>query len=538
MTQIHPDTRPATGDGGQPPQQPATPPTHEVWAAPSAQQAGQPPAADADPMPEPLAVPTGYQPASEQASAQPTQDQPTAPVWFGQTQEITTPDSRTQEIPRDHAALGLPAAGGHPAYPPLSQPPAGPPPSVPTRDGAEPAQPAKRRRWTELTAVAALAALLASGGTYAAAQLADGSQPSSSANTSTLGRGADTGPVVQADATNPNWTATAAAVAPSVVAITVKSGQSEAQGSGVIIDAKGHILTNNHVVTGAGSDASITVTLNDGRTYKATVAGTDPSTDLAVITLSGAPSDLKAIAIGDSDAIKVGDPVMAIGNPLGLAGTVTTGIVSALNRPVTTAAEDDSQSQDPFGQGIPGQDQQPETGSDSTDVVTNAIQTSAAINPGNSGGALVNASGQLIGINSAIASLGSSSSGQSGSIGIGFAIPANEAKSIASQLISSGKAEHAFLGVSLGDGTASDGTSQRAGAQITAISANTPAADAGLQKGDVVVAVDSERVDSALSLVANIRERAVGDKVTLTVLRNGKQVDLTATLVAKAAATS
>jgi putative serine protease PepD len=380
-----------------------------------------------------------------------------------------------------------------------------------------------------------LAALLASGGTYAAVQLDDGLQSSSSASTSALGRGANAGPVVQADATNPNWTATAAAVAQSVVAITVRTSQGEAQGSGVVIDAKGHVLTNNHVVSGAGSNATITATLNDGRTYKATVAGTDPSTDLAVITLSGAPSDLKPVALGDSDAIKVGDPVMAIGNPLGLAGTVTTGIVSALNRPVTTAAEDDSQSQDqnPFGQG-----QQPSTGSSGNDVVTNAIQTSAAINPGNSGGALVNASGQLIGINSSIASLGSSGSSQSGSIGIGFAIPANEAKSIASQLISSGKAEHAFLGVSLGDGTASDGTSQRAGAEVTEISANTPAADAGLKKGDVVVAVDSERVDSALSLVANIRERAVGDKVTLTVLRDGKRIDLSATLVAKAAASS
>jgi putative serine protease PepD len=404
-----------------------------------------------------------------------------------------------------------------------------------------PAQPAKRRRLTELTTVAVLAALLASGGTYAAVQLDDSSQASSPVSTSSLGRGADTGPVVQADATNPNWTATAAAVAPSVVSITVKSGPGEAQGSGVIIDAKGHVLTNNHVVAGAGTGAALTVTLNDGRTYKATVAGTDPSTDLAVITLSGAPSDLKAIAIGNSDDLKVGDPVMAIGNPLGLAGTVTTGIVSALNRPVTTAAEDNQQpqEQDPFGQGLPGQDQQqPSTGSDGEDVVTNAIQTSAAINPGNSGGALVNAAGQLVGINSSIASLGSSGGSQSGSIGIGFAIPANEAKGIASQLISSGKAEHAFLGVSLGDGTASDGTSQRAGAQITQISAGTPAADAGLQKGDVVVAVDSERVDSALSLVANIRERAVGDKVTLTVLRDGKRIDLTATLVAKAAATN
>ena len=517
MTQIHPDTRPdTTGDGGQPPVPPAPAAQQpEPWAAPQQQ--------------EPVTAPI-HEPAAP-AQAAPAQGDETGPVWFGQT----------REIPRDHAALGLPAAAAHPAYPPLTPPPAGPPPSFPTRDGAEPVQPGKRRRLTELTAVAALAALLASGGTYAAVQLGDSSQASSPASTSSLGRGADAGPVVQADATNPNWTATAAAVAPSVVSITVKSGQSEAQGSGVIIDAKGHVLTNNHVVAGAGTGTAITVTLNDGRTYKATVAGTDPSTDLAVITLSGAPSDLKAIAIGNSDDLKVGDPVMAIGNPLGLAGTVTTGIVSALNRPVTTAAEDDNggqQQQDPFGQGTPDQGQQPQTGSDGDDVVTNAIQTSAAINPGNSGGALVNAAGQLVGINSSIASLGSSGSSQSGSIGIGFAIPANEAKSIASQLISTGKAEHAFLGVSLGDGTASDGTSQRAGAEITLISANTPAADAGLQKGDVVVAVDSERVDSALSLVANIRERAVGDKVTLTVLRDGKQIDLTATLVAKAAATN
>ncbi len=380
-----------------------------------------------------------------------------------------------------------------------------------------------------------LAALLASGGTYAAAQLTDGTQTSSLASSSTLGRGTNSAPVVQADATNPNWTATAAAVSPSVVSITVASSSAEGQGSGVVIDGKGHILTNNHVVAGAGQNAKLTVTLNDGRTYAATVAGTDPSTDLAVITLTNPPSNLTPIAIGNSDSIKVGDPVMAIGNPLGLAGTVTTGIVSALNRPVTTAAEDNSQGQqqNPFGQGSP----QPQS-SGTGDVVTNAIQTSAAINPGNSGGALVNASGQLVGINSAIASLGSSSgSSQSGSIGIGFAIPANEAKSIATQLIDKGTAAHAFLGVSLSDGTASDGTSQRAGAQVSELSANTPAAQAGLKKGDVVVAVDGDRVDSALALVANIRERGVGDKVSLTVLRGGKQLDLTATLVAKSGAT-
>jgi len=501
MTQTHHDTHAgATGEGGQPPQQPAP-----------------------DEGPAPVTAPGGFPGAQDETAHR----DDTAPVWFGQT----------QALPREGAVFSDPHLGGYGAgatYPPTAQPPAGPPPSAFTRDGAEPAQPGKRRRWTELTTVAALAALLASGGTYAAAQLNHDAQSPSAASSSVLGRGTNSAPVVQADATNPNWTATAAAVAPSVVSITVASSSAEGQGSGVIIDGKGHILTNNHVVSGAGQNAKLTVSLNDGRTYSATVAGTDPSTDLAVITLTNPPSNLTPIAIGNSDDIKVGDPVMAIGNPLGLAGTVTTGIVSALNRPVTTAAEgDNSQQQNPFGQGLP----QTQTGG-TGDVVTNAIQTSAAINPGNSGGALVNASGQLIGINSAIASLGSSGgSSQSGSIGIGFAIPANEAKSIASQLIDKGTAEHAFLGVSLADGTASDGTSQRAGAEVSTISKGTPAADAGLQKGDVVVAVDGERVDSALALVANIRERGVGDKVSLTVLREGKQLDLTATLVAKSGAT-
>jgi len=340
--------------------------------------------------------------------------------------------------------------------------------------------------------------------------------------------------VIQASATNPNWTATAAAVAPSVVSITVDSSQGTAQGSGVVIDAKGHVLTNNHVVDGVASGATLTVTLRDGRAYKATVAGTDPSTDLAVITLTNPPSDLKPIAFGNSSDLKVGDPVMAIGNPLGLAGTVTTGIVSALNRPVTTQSSDQSAPTDPFGQGGGGGGGS-STGSGSDSVVTNAIQTSAAINPGNSGGALVNASGQLVGINSAIASLGSSGSSQSGSIGIGFAIPVNEAKSIAGQLIAKGSAQHAFLGVTLQDGKATDGSSQRAGAQVTSVSPGTPAANAGLRQGDVVIGVDSDSVDSSLSLVANIRERAVGDKVTLTVLRSGKQITLTTTLVAKSA---
>jgi putative serine protease PepD len=210
---------------------------------------------------------------------------------------------------------------------------------------------------------------------------------------------------------------------------------------------------------------------------------------------------------------------MAVGNPLGLAGTVTTGIVSALNRPVTTA----DQFADPTAQ----QSADP--------VVTNAVQTSAAINPGNSGGALVNTSGQLVGINSAIASLGSSSgsSSQSGNIGIGFAIPVNEARSIAEQLISSGKATHPFLGVSSKDGVVADGSAKRAAAVLTTVVTGTPADKAGLQAGDAVVALDGNSIDGALSLVAQVRERAVGDKATLKIVRTGQTRTVNVTLINK-----
>jgi putative serine protease PepD len=312
-----------------------------------------------------------------------------------------------------------------------------------------------------------------------------------SANASAASASPAPAPVAQADGTAPDWTATAKAVSPSVVAIKVTSGQGEGQGSGVVIDSAGHILTNNHVAT-------------------------DPSTDLAVLTLTDPPSDLRPIVFGDSDALVVGAPVMAVGNPLGLAGTVTTGIVSALNRPVSTGSAPDLRG---------GQ-----TAADT--VVTNAIQTSAAINPGNSGGALVTADGRLVGINSSIASLGSSG-GQSGNIGIGFAIPANEAKTIADQLISTGTAKHAYLGVSSADGTVADGASRRAAAVIRSVSPGTPAASAGLQPGDAVVAMNGDRVDSSLSLVAAIREKAVGSQVTLTVVRGGNRQDVQVVLTSR-----
>ena len=426
-----------------------------------------------------------------------------------------TPD--THEQPRTDW-YGTPSAGGSGGYPTY-------PPATPTPTPAPKAKP--NRGLGQITAVAILAAALASGGTYAATRYATPT-PSSPAAT-TQSNGSTSPQVIQGNAAAPDWTATAKAVAPSVVSITVQSGQAEGQGSGVIIDNKGHIITNNHVATGAGSSATINVTLNDGRTYDAKIVGTDPSTDLAVLLLNNPPSDLVPMSIGDSSQLVVGQPVMAIGNPLGLSGTVTTGIVSALNRPVTTQAAEGNQGQQGQGQ-LPGLQQQQGT---SDTVVTNAIQTSAAINPGNSGGALVTADGKLIGINSSIASLGSSSGGQSGNIGIGFAIPVNEAKSIADQLISTGTAQHAYIGVSAGDTTVTDGSSKRQAALIQSVSAGTPAAQAGLQAQDAVIAIDGKAIDSSEALVANIHEHKVGDTVTITVIRGSQKQDIKVTLAAR-----
>jgi len=408
-------------------------------------------------------------------------------------------------------------AAPSPVLPPA---PAQPCPAALTQPGAKHPQSAKPRRLAEAGAIALVAAVLASGGTYAVTRTGAGSSPAAQTVASAT---TSSSPVLQANPSAPNWSATAGVVSPSVVAISVTGSAGSGQGSGVIFDTKGHILTNNHVVTGAGTGSQLTVTLADKRTYAATVVGTDPSTDLAVIKLTNAPSDLKAIALGDASLLKVGDPVMAVGNPLGLAGTVTTGIVSALNRPVTTS--------DQSGDSTAQQSADP--------VVTNAIQISAAINPGNSGGALVNASGQLIGITSAIASLGSSdsSSSQSGNIGIGFAIPVNEAKSIANQLITSGTATHPYLGVSSKDGVVADGSAKRAAAVLTNVVAGTPADKAGLKAGDAVIAVDGNSIDGSLSLVAQVRERTVGDSVALKVIRGGQSKDVNVTLIAKPATT-
>ncbi len=309
--------------------------------------------------------------------------------------------------------------------------------------------------------------------------------------------------------------AVSAKVLPSVVKLQVQRGQQGGEGSGIVLTADGLILTNNHVVAEAnqaaaeqdslpsglspsgrlprgltgGGQTKATVTLSDGRTVPFTVVGADPADDIAVVKAQGV-SDLTPISIGSSKDLRVGQNVVAIGSPLGLQGTVTTGIISSLNRPVSTGDE--------------------QTGQQS---VMSAIQTDAAINPGNSGGALVDMNGNLIGVNSAIASLGGgpeSGGSQPGSIGLGFAIPVDQAKRIADQLISTGTVQHASLGVKL----AANNSAQ--GAAVAGVVADGPAAAAGLDKGAVITKVDNQPIDSPEALVAAIRSKAPGDNVTVT----------------------
>jgi len=300
----------------------------------------------------------------------------------------------------------------------------------------------------------------------------------------------------------------AAKVLPSVVSVLASSNQSAGEGSGVILTADGLTLTNNHVVAGA---TDLEVRFNDGTTATATVVGTTATNDLAVIKAAGV-SGLTPASLGSSSGLQVGQQVVAIGSPLGLSATVTSGIVSALNRPVRTSSDDQSSRT-----------------SQSQDAVINAVQTDAAINPGNSGGALVDMSGNVIGINSAIASLSDSSSGQSGSIGVGFAIPIDQAKRIAQEIIDTGKATLAVLGAAVGDAT--DGTSQiTTGAKIASVTPGSGAEAAGLQAGDVVTAIGNVKVESADALIAAVRAQDPNGTTTITFTRDGKSQTVNVTL--------
>jgi putative serine protease PepD len=331
----------------------------------------------------------------------------------------------------------------------------------------------------------------------------------------------------------------AKAVQPSVVSIQVTTGNGGGEGSGVVLSEDGRILTNNHVVQAGGQGGQMTVKFSDGKTASAKVVGTDPATDLAVIQADNV-SGLTKASLGDSDALKVGDYVLAIGSPLGLSGSVTAGIVSALNRTLTVGGEEQGPQQQmpPGWPGDQGRQQMPppgwpggqerqmpprggqQQGGDGSTTIGGAIQTDASINPGNSGGALVNASGQVVGINTAIAT-----NGGEGSIGVGFSIPINAAKQVAQELIDKGKVSHAFLGVSVTDATGDAG-----GALIAQITADSPAAKAGLKQGDLITKINETAVEDGNTVVGAVRGFKPGAKVSVSYVRDGQPDTVTVTL--------
>lgn len=538
--EAHDAPAPPAVPSGNAPQPQYTPPTSaapDPPHAPSTQQfpGNPPPAAEGT---DPYAAPAGaapYAPPTGTAPyAAPTGTDPYAPP-----SPPETPGASAQPTPPTGAAPYEPTATqqfpGIPPTPPAQggssydQPPASG--SQTSAWGASPAERTSRGPgWPAVIAAAVGAALLSAAAT-AGTVLALDDDPTSSI-VSTAPRAQEPGPVTSSSVSSPDWRAVADAVEPSVVAVQLQGGQ----GSGVVFDKQGHILTNYHVVA---DGEQIGVILGDGRGYKAEIVGSDSTSDLAVLKIQDPPTDLVPATFGDSSAVKVGDPVMAVGNPLGLAGTVTTGIVSAVDRPVTTEQLQQRQPQEefdpfePFLRPRPQQQQQQQ----SEPVVTNAIQTDAAINPGNSGGALVDVQGRLIGINSSLASLGASFGGQAGNIGLGFAITVNQAKAIAEEIIKTKKVEHPWLGVNLTDKSVNHQNARRMAAVIDEVLDKGPAKKAGLLTGDAVIAVDGENVNGAQSLVAQLRERRPDTKVVLTVVRDGRTQDVSVTLGARPAST-
>jgi putative serine protease PepD len=385
----------------------------------------------------------------------------------------------------------VPPGSVPPGYAPSGYDPSGayaPPPPP-----KQPGQPASRRT---VIIAAVLAAII--GGAIGAVTVA--ASDNHSRNAGLLFNGSSASSAVGESGVP----AAAAKIGPSVVTINISNSQEQSTGSGVVIRKDGYILTNNHVVSGATGNGDISVVLTHGDRTPATIVGTDASDDLAVIKIK-ASSDLIAAEFASSSKLVVGQTVVAVGAPLGLSDTVTAGIVSNLARPVTTGGENGS-----------------------TQAFFNAVQTDAAINPGNSGGPLVNLNGAVVGINSAIATDAALGGSSPGNIGIGFAIPSDEAARIAGELITNGKATHASLGVSVTD---QPGTgTQTVGALVTDVTAGGPADKAGIKKGDVITELDGQKIDSSSALVAAVRSHAPGSEVSLTYLRDGKSTTVNVTL--------
>ena len=547
-------------------QTPTPPPVPEVPAAPTAAPNVAPTAAAAPQQPvEP------QQPAAPQAPVAPTEAAapvapvaaapvapvaPAAPVASGQhAQPVQHAQHAQHAQPAQHAHPAAPIgataayptdAFGRPLYAGATPDAHGAPAPYATENGypAAPIPPAKkdparRKGTTALIAALAIGAILGGASGAGVVSLINSNQSSSvPANQS---QGASNIVVNNTQSVN-EVTAVAAKAAPSVVTINVTTSSAGGTGSGVILTADGYILTNTHVVTldGASANGTVKVTTNDGRIFDAKVVGTDPISDLAVIKLVNA-SGLTPMVWADSSKLNVGDSTVAIGAPLGLSGTVTTGIISALNRSITVASSaaptsPDTTTPTPNNQGGPfnyyfdqGNGSQAPTAASSS-ISLPVIQTDAAINPGNSGGALLNGKGELIGINVAIANASSSSSsGTAGSIGVGFALPSDLAKRISEELISTGKATHGLLGASVGD-AASVASSTTVGALVSAVTGGGPAASAGLAKGDIITNFNGAPITDATDLTAQVRSLAAGSKAELTYVRDGKATTVSVTL--------
>jgi len=401
-------------------------------------------------------------------------------LWTGgivSTMHPTTPDPLGGRYPSSDPFAGWPPPQQPSQLPPSYLPPA-PKPPAPDTGANRPGLAA----WGIGLAVVALAAGTIGGAVgFTAARLTAGSSTATAAGPTNIG--AANPPSAPADN---SIAAVAEAVQPSVVQLNVGGNGAGGTGSGFVVREDGFILTNNHVTAGG---STISITFADGTSAPATLVGSNPGYDLAVVKVNR--NDLPAVTLGSSGALKVGDTAIAIGSPLGLQGTVTSGIVSALDRPVTAGGTGEM-------------------------AFINAIQTDAAINPGNSGGPLVDGNGAVIGINTAIATLGGALGGQAGSIGLGFAIPIDSAARIASEIIATGTSSTPIMGVRI------DMEYPGPGARISEVTPGGPAADAGLRSGDVVTAVNGSLVADPTGLIVAIRAGAPGETITLTVDRDGQ----------------
>lgn len=482
-------------------------PPHDSSSDPS--PAGSAPGDPAGPDAGPDAGPTGDEPSrSAQPEGRPyggpTPGDPAAdvPRSLGDAADRPhEPAPATLPIgpPPPYAGPAGPAgpAQGHPSFGPGPYPAPYGQPGLPGLHGQHVARPPVRRVplwvWPSVAALALVVGIL---GGLAGGAIQD--ELASSSGTVDNGlQGVRTRAAAPLEADNGSVPAVAQALLPSTVQIVAEyDGQAGgATGSGFVLDREGHVVTNNHVVASAASDdGPIVVIDSEGQRHDASIVGRSSVYDLAVLDVDGADS-LEPAALGASQVLHVGDPVVAFGAPLGLSQTVTSGIVSALNRPVTTSGESDDDSS-----------------------YINAVQTDAAINPGNSGGPLVNLAGEVVGVNSAIATTGGAST-EAGNIGVGFAIPIEQVRTTVDQILRTGRAEYPVIGAQVQTG----GPPDAGGATITEVMADTPAERAGLRKDDLIVAVDDQPVTDGIALIVAIRTHLPGETVEMSVVRGGDE---------------